>query len=65
MADAPIGRHDPADEILCPQPFDFSFESEESTEGMRRLIVSEVRAFRKAVRTPISQKQDGGSNNQR
>lgn len=44
--------HDPADEPVCPVPFDFSFESEDSTEGMKRLIVEEVRSFRRMVRQP-------------
>ncbi|ORX35564.1 mitogen-activated protein kinase 1 [Kockovaella imperatae] len=42
--------HDPADEPLCEVPFDFSFEREESTHGMRDLIVDEVRSFRYLVR---------------
>jgi len=37
------------DETL--QAFDFSFEDEESIEGMKRLIVDEVTAFRSLVRT--------------
>lgn len=31
-------------------PFDFSFEREDSTNGMRDLIVDEVRSFRALVR---------------
>lgn len=42
--------HDPADEPLCEVPFDFGFEREESTNGMRQLIVEEVRSFRQLVR---------------
>ncbi|OCF31986.1 CMGC/MAPK protein kinase [Kwoniella heveanensis CBS 569] len=42
--------HDPADEPLCEVPFDFSFEQEDSTTGMRNLIVDEVRSFRHLVR---------------
>ena len=42
--------HDPADEPLCEVPFDFGFEREESTNGMRQLIVDEVRSFRQLVR---------------
>jgi len=56
--------HDPADEILCPTPFDFSFEAEESTEGMRNLIVQEVRAFRRMVRAPPAQRQGSGPKRQ-
>lgn len=32
------------------QPFDFSFEREDSTNGMRNLIIDEVRSFRHLVR---------------
>lgn len=56
--------HDPADEILCPQKFDFAFELEESSEGMRKLIVDEVVAFRRMVRTPLSQRQNSGPKKQ-
>ncbi|WWD16954.1 hypothetical protein CI109_101386 [Kwoniella shandongensis] len=42
--------HDPADEPLCEVPFDFSFENEDSTNGMRNLILDEVRSFRQLVR---------------
>lgn len=42
--------HDPADEPVCPTPFDFGFEEEDSIEGMKRLIVEEVHAFRAEVR---------------
>ncbi|KAM0791562.1 hypothetical protein ACM66B_006009 [Microbotryomycetes sp. NB124-2] len=45
--------HDPSDEPICPQKFDFGFETEESTEGMRRLIVEEVETFRRMVRPPM------------
>jgi mitogen-activated protein kinase 7 len=42
--------HDPVDEPSCEVPFDFSFEREDSTNGMRDLIVDEVRSFRALVR---------------
>ncbi|KAH9914828.1 CMGC/MAPK/ERK protein kinase [Fomitopsis serialis] len=42
--------HDPADEPVCPTPFDFIFEEEDSIEGMKRLIVDEVQTFRAEVR---------------
>lgn len=42
--------HDPVDEPVCEVPFDFSFEREDSTNGMRDLIVEEVRSFRQLVR---------------
>ncbi|KAH7102163.1 kinase-like protein [Auriculariales sp. MPI-PUGE-AT-0066] len=42
--------HDPNDEPICPAKFDFSFEEEESMDGMKRLIVQEVEEFRDVVR---------------
>jgi mitogen-activated protein kinase 7 len=42
--------HDPVDEPSCEVPFDFGFEREDSTNGMRDLIVEEVRSFRNLVR---------------
>jgi serine/threonine protein kinase len=57
-------RHDPADELLCPTKFDFSFEHEDTSEGMRQLIVDEVKHFRQMVRTPIAQRQGSGSRRQ-
>lgn len=42
--------HDPLDEPSCEVPFDFSFEKENSEEGMRNLIVGEVGSFRALVR---------------
>ncbi|GAA5861563.1 hypothetical protein JCM5353_002075 [Sporobolomyces roseus] len=52
--------HEPADEPLCERRFDFGFETEESMEGMRRLIVEEVESFRRMVRPslpPVQQQQ--------
>jgi len=42
--------HDPADEPVCESKFDFSFEEEDSIDGMKKLIVTEVNAFRAEVR---------------
>jgi len=44
--------HDPSDEPTCPSKFDFSFEAEEDVEGMRQLIIQEIRDFRRYVRQP-------------
>ncbi|WVW84330.1 hypothetical protein I302_106364 [Kwoniella bestiolae CBS 10118] len=46
--------HDPADEPSCEIPFDFSFEQEDSTTGMRNLILDEVRSFRNLVRMQVA-----------
>lgn len=42
--------HDPTDEPICDAKFDFSFEEEDSIDGMKNLIVEEVNAFRAEVR---------------
>ncbi|KAF7321518.1 Mitogen-activated protein kinase [Mycena kentingensis (nom. inval.)] len=42
--------HDPSDEPVCQEVFDFSFEEEDSIEGMKKLIVEEVNNFRAEVR---------------
>ncbi|KAJ6480287.1 kinase-like domain-containing protein [Mycena sanguinolenta] len=41
---------EPADEPICEAKFDFSFEEEDSIEGMKKLIVDEVNSFRTEVR---------------
>lgn len=56
--------HDPADEILCPTKFDFAFEHEDTMEGMKDLIVKEVRNFRQMVRAPLPQRQGSGPKRQ-
>ncbi|KAJ9128102.1 hypothetical protein QFC24_000393 [Naganishia onofrii] len=45
--------HDPADEPVCPATFDFGFEAEDSTEGMKAMIITEVAAFRQQIRNQI------------
>ncbi|GAA5925261.1 mitogen-activated serine/threonine-protein kinase SLT2 [Sporobolomyces koalae] len=45
--------HEPADEPECQEKFDFSFEQEDSIEGMRSLIVEEVESFRRMVRPSL------------
>jgi serine/threonine protein kinase len=42
--------HDPSDEPICPTKFDFGFEAEENSEGMKKLIIEEVNLFRSEVR---------------
>ncbi|KAG8816077.1 Mitogen-activated protein kinase, partial [Serendipita sp. 400] len=42
--------HDPMDEPVCEKKFDFSFEEEDTIEGMKKLIVDEVATFRQEVR---------------
>ncbi|KAG8899559.1 Mitogen-activated protein kinase [Tulasnella sp. 417] len=42
--------HDPNDEPVSQSKFDFAFEEEENMDGMKRMIVEEVNAFRALVR---------------
>ncbi|KAF8484119.1 kinase-like protein [Russula emetica] len=42
--------HNPTDEPVCPTKFDTSFLKDDSIEGMKKLIVEEVDAFRSEVR---------------
>jgi len=49
--------HDPLDEPVCQMQFDFSFEDEDTIEGMKRLIVDEVNDFRKLVRSQARAQQ--------
>ncbi|KAN0062236.1 mitogen activated protein kinase 2 [Thecaphora frezii] len=49
--------HDPADEPTCPVKFDFGFESVDDVEGMKDLILDEVRSFRLEVRRQARQVQ--------
>lgn len=59
--------HDPVDEIDCQKKFDFGFESEDSTEGMKKMIVEEVMNFRRKVRPnfdPSNQRQPNGTRSQ-
>jgi serine/threonine protein kinase len=56
--------HDPADEPTCASKFDFAFESEESIEGMKRLIADEIRSFRQEVRRPPGRPGNGGPRRQ-
>ncbi|KAG8965685.1 Mitogen-activated protein kinase [Tulasnella sp. 425] len=49
--------HDPNDEPVCQSKFDFTFEEEESMDGMKRMIVEEVNAFRALVRAQAREAQ--------
>lgn len=49
--------HDPEDEPVCSHKFDFSFESVDDMEGMKKLIFNEVVSFRREVRIQAQQRQ--------
>lgn len=45
--------HDPADEPECNEKFEFSFESVNEMEDLKRMVVDEVQSFREFVRQPL------------
>ena len=49
--------HDPNDEPVCANKFDFSFEQVDDIEGMKKLILQEVISFRREVRIQAQQRQ--------
>lgn len=50
--------HDPQDEPVCQVKFDFkSFETVDSIDEMKQLIIEEVKNFREFARKPIEQQQ--------
>ncbi|KAF2399500.1 mitogen-activated protein kinase [Trichodelitschia bisporula] len=51
--------HDASDEPVCPTPFDFHFEVVDEIPEMKRMILSEVQAFRQQVRVQPSQAGGG------
>lgn len=51
--------------LLTPVPaVDFSFELEDSIEGMKQMIIDEVSSFRNLVRQPPSRQSSGGARRQ-
>lgn len=49
--------HEPTDEPVCPEEFDFSFEEVEDMDSMRQMILDEVTNFRAMVRRPQNTEQ--------
>ncbi|KAA8917712.1 hypothetical protein TRICI_000151 [Trichomonascus ciferrii] len=49
--------HDPSDEPVCQEEFDFSFEAVDDMETMRAMILDEVIKFRAMVRQPPEEVQ--------
>lgn len=48
--------HDPNDEPVCANKFDFSFEQVDDIDGMKKLILQEVISFRREVRLQAQQR---------
>ncbi|KAL3235185.1 hypothetical protein RNJ44_02973 [Nakaseomyces bracarensis] len=49
--------HDAADEPVCNEKFEFSFESVNEMEDLKRMVVDEVQSFREFVRQPLLEEQ--------
>ncbi|CAI5227698.1 ANM_HP_G0005390.mRNA.1.CDS.1 [Saccharomyces cerevisiae] len=45
--------HDPADEPVCSEKFEFSFESVNDMEDLKQMVIQEVQDFRLFVRQPL------------
>ncbi|QLG70526.1 hypothetical protein HG535_0A04660 [Zygotorulaspora mrakii] len=50
--------HDPADEPVCNEKFEFSFESVNEMEELKRMVIEEVQDFRQYVRQPLLEEQE-------
>jgi len=50
--------HDPADEPVCPTKIDFSFDKEDSIEGLKKLIAEEVNLFRSEISAAAQSNQN-------
>lgn len=49
--------HDPEDEPLCLNKFDFTFEEVDDIDQMKQMILEEVESFRDYVRKPIEEQE--------
>ena len=49
--------HDPADEPVCSEKFEFSFEAVNDMDHLRQMVIDEVHDFRKFVRQPLLEEQ--------
>ncbi|CAI4514170.1 BBM_1a_G0023490.mRNA.1.CDS.1 [Saccharomyces cerevisiae] len=49
--------HDPADEPVCSEKFEFSFESVNDMEDLKQMVIQEVQDFRLFVRQPLLEEQ--------
>ncbi|AQZ17585.1 SLT2 (YHR030C) and KDX1 (YKL161C) [Zygosaccharomyces parabailii] len=50
--------HDPADEPVCSEKFEFSFESVNEMSELRQMVIREVQEFRQYVRQPLIEEQE-------
>ncbi|CUS23690.1 LAQU0S11e02080g1_1 [Lachancea quebecensis] len=57
--------HDPADEPVCGEKFDFNFESVNEMEELKQMILDEVRDFRRYVRQPLIEEEQAQQEQQK
>lgn len=50
--------HDPADEPICTEKFDFSFEVVNDMDELTQMVIDEVQDFRRFVRQPLLEEQE-------
>ncbi|QLQ81010.1 hypothetical protein HG537_0E03650 [Torulaspora globosa] len=50
--------HDPADEPICSEKFEFSFESINEMDELKQMVIQEVQDFRQYVRQPLLEEQE-------
>lgn len=50
--------HDPADEPVCNEKFEFGFESINEMSELRQMVIREVQEFRQYVRQPLIEEQE-------
>lgn len=49
--------HDPADEPICNEKFEFSFEVVNDMKDLRQMVIDEVQDFRRFVRQPLLEEE--------
>ncbi|CCD24476.1 mitogen-activated serine/threonine-protein kinase SLT2 NDAI_0D01620 [Naumovozyma dairenensis CBS 421] len=50
--------HDPSDEPVCSEKFEFSFEVVNDMEELKQMVIDEVHDFRKFVRKPLLEEEE-------
>lgn len=49
--------HDPQDEPVCSEKFEFSFEAVNDMKDLKQMVIDEVRDFRRFVRQPLLEEE--------
>ncbi|CCK72998.1 mitogen-activated serine/threonine-protein kinase SLT2 KNAG_0M01450 [Huiozyma naganishii CBS 8797] len=50
--------HDPADEPVCSEKFEFSFEAVNDLDELKQMVINEVQDFRLFVRQPLLEEEE-------